>query len=143
MTEKPRKESASAIAEFIREHFEKRFKEWEAEFPRAETDIRMLEQRYNEAQTPLEKRLRLLEWDAVGLDARETTSTTLLLSMISMVADVLAVTSTQPKPTQTELDELNARIEAGLQRIDEHIAKRLAKLLDSSGHEAMYGAGKK
>jgi hypothetical protein len=56
----------------------------------------------------------------------------LLLSMLSMVAHALAAMSGEMKPTQAQLDKLDARVEEGLKTIDERLAKRLAKLFDQS-----------
>jgi len=142
MTEKPRKQSVSAlVAEIIYQRFEDFKRETDAYAPTADAQRQVTERLFKEAKTPLDRQLLSHQLYSQAIDTGQRYTTLWLLNLIAMVAEALDMMTKEPKATQAEQDELKARVEAAMKDFDEHIAERMARLFDSSGHEAMYGAG--
>jgi len=143
MIEKQRKQQNTSeyVSQLIYQRFEDYAREVDADMPSDQADVRRAQERLEKEGNPLLKYIRGLECclRISQLEARSTTAW--LLNLIALVSETQAMMNRETKPTQAEQDELKSRVDAALQTIDEHLAKRIAKLYDFEGHEAMYGAG--
>jgi len=156
MTEKqPEKQDIREhIAQMIYEQYQESLKELNEYYPKARQEIAELEQRFMTAKNPLVSRFVGLEWVMRSYELMERSSRTLMLNNLHLVAEAAAMAAREPKPTQAEQDELKQQVEAAKKDLaefalgrkkefDEDLARRIAKvakLFDSKGHEAMYGA---
>jgi len=109
------------------------------------TKIEKAKRRVQEAKTPLEKRLSNLELVLTRLECRDRRTTVGLLSMASVIADTMVMIDRYMKPTQEQelkmaKEDLGKYVVKRKKDFDKHLAKRVAKLFDTKGHEAMYGA---
>ena len=66
-----------------------------------------------------------------------------VLALLTLMAAAFEAQHGEVTKTQRErIAELAENAEKAKQDFDRHLAKRMAQLFTSEGHEAMYGAGK-
>jgi chromosome segregation ATPase len=144
------------IAQMIYEQYQESLKALNEYYPKGRQEIDELEQRFTTAKSPLVSRLVGLEWVLRAFELEARCSRTLTLNNLHLVAEAAAMAAREPKPTQAEQDELKQQVEAAKKdlaeyalgrkkELDEDLARRIAKvakLFDSKGHEAMYGASR-
>jgi hypothetical protein len=142
MTTKPKKENVSVLlAKLIDTSWQGFRNRTYADAPQTFSDIQKLKDQLDHTNDPLEKRLTRSELLMRILDAELSYQTGLLWCALSMVADNAATMTETPKSRKTKQDALKERVKKAKQDIDEHLAKRIAKIYDTTGHGAMYGAG--
>jgi hypothetical protein len=153
MTEKPRKEQniSEYIAQSIYQSFLESDRDWRASRLRQQLDLQETRRRYRTAWTSFGKNVNRIEAIARSTAILQDTTTVWLLCLLTMVSEALAMMTRETKPTRAEQDELKAKFESLKKDLDmflaerkkdfdEHLAKRLAKIYDTKGHEALYGA---
>jgi hypothetical protein len=142
MTEKQRKQQNASeyISELIYQRYEEYLRDVDAQRQTEQASLETAKKAVEQEKNPLLAYIKSLDFSSRATYMWQKDTTLWLLNLIVLVAETQAMMNRETKPTQAELDALKSKVDAACQKIDEHLASRLAKLLDPKGHEAMYGA---
>jgi len=144
MTEIPKDQGKKfSIGEYLKSTCESENLRIQNENRKADELIQQYDRQAKEASNPIDRRLSYLASMIVRVHDAELTRHGYTLLLLNMIGQAIGAQQGDLTQTQQEkMVELRGIAEKAKEDFDKHLAKRMAQLFTSEGHEAMYGTGK-